>query len=167
MRVPRPSKLVGFGIASLGVFHFGCASPVVLATSPDAATGSSASSSSSIGSSGSSSSSGLTGADASHPTDASASSLADTAVPSDSEGGAPAVGSPGCEAVPCILCADGNYHCHSSVFPPCSAGVSTSTNCTSYNLPSYGCFYCPNDGNGSLFQCMDGGWDLSPFDCTP
>jgi hypothetical protein len=79
----------------------------------------------------------------------------------------PEVGSPACEDVPCVLCADGNYHCHTQVYPPCMAGISTSMNCESDGIP-YGCFMCASDGGGDLWECVaDGGWDLSSYECTP
>jgi hypothetical protein len=86
----------------------------------------------------------------------------------DDAGSPPAAGSPACVDVPCVICADGYYHCHSLVFPPCPAGLSTSTSCSGDNIPTYGCFWCPSEGNGWLWQCGDGGgWILTNFACTP
>jgi hypothetical protein len=80
----------------------------------------------------------------------------------------PKVGTPACQDVPCVLCDDGNYHCHSAVFPVCPGGISANSDCTPYDIPSYGCFSCPSDGNGNLWQCMrDGKWRLSLFFCSP
>jgi|HubBroStandDraft_2_1064218.scaffolds.fasta_scaffold41550_1 hypothetical protein len=80
---------------------------------------------------------------------------------------APAAGTPACEDEPCILCADGYYHCHSTVYPPCMAGISTSMNCANEAIPSYGCFVCGSDGTGNLWQCTDSGWSLGEYACTP
>lgn len=81
----------------------------------------------------------------------------------------PQAGSPACEDGPCILCSDGYYHCHSFVFSPCPGGISASTDCVGYGIPSYGCFSCPSGGSGDLWQCTtgDGQWSLTAFDCTP
>lgn len=79
----------------------------------------------------------------------------------------PAVGTPACEDVPCILCGDGYYHCHSSVYPPCMSGISMTMNCANDAIPSYGCFVCGSNGKGNVWQCTDGTWDLNSYDCTP
>jgi len=51
MRVPRLYQVVGFALAPVGLFYFGCTGPVVLATSPDAAATSSSASGSNGGAS--------------------------------------------------------------------------------------------------------------------
>jgi hypothetical protein len=87
--------------------------------------------------------------------------------PTEGADAAPPVGSPACEDQPCVLCSDGYYHCHQSVYPQCPIGVSTGQNCAAYNIPSYGCFTCGADGDGYLWQCASGAWDLGSFACTP
>ena len=91
-----------------------------------------------------------------------------TTAPEDA-GPPPAVGSPACEDVPCVLCADDYYHCHASVYAPCPPGLHTGTNCLGSEIPTEGCFSCASDGHGWLWQCTvaDGGWNLTSFDCTP
>jgi hypothetical protein len=81
----------------------------------------------------------------------------------------PEVGSPACEDEPCVLCSDGDYHCHASVYPPCPAGVSQNTNCVGSGVGSVGCFVCDSDGKGDVWRCTasDGNWTLVPYDCTP
>ena len=94
----------------------------------------------------------------------------DQASPMDaSDAALPAVGTPACEDVPCILCADGYYHCHSLLFTPCVAGISTTMNCVSDAVPSTGCLTCSSTGVGSVWECADGGWDvlLNEYACTP
>jgi hypothetical protein len=87
--------------------------------------------------------------------------------PGDGLDAAPPVGSPACDDEPCILCNDGNYHCHTSVYPQCQIGITTSRSCMMYNLPSYGCFTCSAEGTGYLWQCTAETWALTSFACTP
>jgi hypothetical protein len=81
----------------------------------------------------------------------------------------PAVGTPACEDVPCILCADGYYHCHTLIYSACMAGISTVMNCVNDTIPSTGCLTCSGDGGGSVWECDDGGWDVqfNEYECTP
>lgn len=89
----------------------------------------------------------------------------DTSLP---DTGLPAVGTPACQDVPCVLCADGYYHCHSEVYTPCAPGIDTSMSCLADGIPGTGCFACDANGSGNLWQCeTDGGWSLSPYGCTP
>jgi hypothetical protein len=89
----------------------------------------------------------------------------DTGVP---DAWLPAVGTPGCEDLPCVLCADGYYHCHAQVYSPCPAGINTSMNCLDDAIPSTGCFACGSNGSGNVLQCESGGgWNLTPYTCTP
>jgi hypothetical protein len=87
--------------------------------------------------------------------------------PPEGADAAPPVGSPACEDQPCILCSDGYYHCHATVYPQCPIGISTGQTCTAYSIPSYGCFTCFADGTGYQWQCTSAGWSLSQYTCTP
>jgi hypothetical protein len=87
-----------------------------------------------------------------------------------SDAALPAVGTPACEDVPCILCADGYYHCHALIYTACMAGISTTMNCVNDAIPSTGCLTCSSDGGGSVWECAsDGGWDVqfNEYLCTP
>ena len=86
-----------------------------------------------------------------------------------SDAALPAVGTPACEDVPCILCADGYYHCHSLIYTPCMAGISTTMNCANDAIPSTGCLTCSSDGGGSVWECGDSGWNVqfNTYWCTP
>jgi hypothetical protein len=89
--------------------------------------------------------------------------------PDASDATLPAVGTPACENLPCILCADGYYHCHSLIYTPCMADVSMTMNCVNDAIPTTGCLTCSNDGGGSVWECGDGGWNVqfNEFECTP
>jgi hypothetical protein len=97
-----------------------------------------------------------------------ASTSGETAASSDASS-APAVGSPACEDEPCVLCADGYYHCHSSVYPPCPADISVNTKCSGSGADNLGCITCSSTADGGLWQCRasSGKWNVTAYACTP
>jgi hypothetical protein len=67
------------------------------------------------------------------------------------------------DAVPCIKCSDGNWHCYSSVYPPCPAGFTSCGDAADAGVTQ--CATCTN-GAGESYECFGRSGVVDPVSCS-